>query len=133
VGTADQEPLALSRRERQIMDILFRLGRATAQQVLDELSDPPSYSAVRAHLAALEGKGLVAHESDGPRYVYFPNRDVQKERRQALRHLVQTFFAGSAAKAAAALLDEGARRMSNEDLDALLAKIERARRKDTER
>jgi predicted transcriptional regulator len=133
VGSNDAEPLALSRRERQIMDILFRLGRATAQQVLEELADAPSYSAVRAHLAVLEGKGLVGHESEGPRYVYFPDRDVQKERRQALRHVVQTFFAGSAAKAAAALLDDGARRMSAEDLDALMAKIERARRKDGER
>jgi predicted transcriptional regulator len=128
VGRSKPGPLALSRRERQIMDILFRLGRATAQQVLDELPDPPSYSAVRGLLAVLVTKELVDHQSEGQRYVYFARHDVQKERRRALHHVVQTFFEGSAIKAAAALLDGASAQLSEDELDALAKMVDKARK-----
>ncbi len=110
------------------MDILFRRGRATAQQVCDELPDPPSYSAVRGLLAVLETKELVGHESEGQRYVYFARHDVQKERGRALHHLVQTFFEGSAMKAAVALIDGAGAKLSNDELEALAAMVEKARK-----
>src|SRR5688572_10096132 len=93
----------LSRRERQIMDLLFRQGRATAAEVQRGLPDPPSYSAVRAMLRILEEKGHIRHEQDGPRYVYAPRHDREKASHSALRHVVQTFFDGSAEQAVAAL------------------------------
>ncbi|HEX4663145.1 MAG TPA: BlaI/MecI/CopY family transcriptional regulator [Terriglobales bacterium] len=95
----------LGRRERQIMDIVFRLGRASVSQVQSELPDPPSYSAVRAMLGFLEDKGHLRHEQDGLKYVYRPTTDRNKARNFALQHLVRTFFAGSAADAAAALIE----------------------------
>jgi BlaI family transcriptional regulator, penicillinase repressor len=117
----------LSRRERQIMDVLYQRSRATAAEVLEALPDPPSYSAVRALLRILEEKGHIRHEVDGPRYVYAPRVDRNRARQSALRHLVQTFFDGSVAQAAAALLDQGGRRFSDEELERLAAQIERAR------
>ena len=119
---------ALSRRERQIMDVLFERGRATAAEVQTAIADPPSYSAVRALLRILEEKGHIRHEQDGPRYVYLPRLDRDKARRSALRHVVQTFFEGSAGQAMTALLDAGAGRLTAEELDRMAALIERARK-----
>lgn len=120
-------PLDLSRRERQIMAVIYRLGRATAAEVLAELSDPPSYSAVRAHLRILEEKGHLAHRSDGPRYVYSPTLPREEAREGALKHLVQTFFDGSASQAMAALLEtrEG---ITPRELEQLSRLIEKARK-----
>lgn len=118
---------ALSRRERQIMDALFRLGRATAAEVRAAVPDAPSYSAIRAQLRTLEEKGHLKHESDGPRYVYVPRVRPDHARRSALRHLVDTFFAGSAADAASALLDHHSGKLSHAELDSLADLIEKAR------
>lgn len=117
----------LSRRERQIMDALFQKGRATAAEVQAALPDPPSYSAVRALLRILEEKGHVRHEAEGPRYVYAPRVDRDKARQSALTHLVQTFFDGSVAQAAAALLSQGAPKLTDEELERLSAQIQKAR------
>jgi BlaI family transcriptional regulator, penicillinase repressor len=95
----------LGRRERQIMDIVFKLGRASVAEVQSELPDPPSYSAVRAMLGFLEDKGYLRHEQNGLKYVYIPTTDRQKARASALEHLVKTFFGGSATEAAAALIE----------------------------
>lgn len=119
---------ALSRREREIMDVIYRLGRATAQEVRDRLSDPPSYSAVRALLRILEDKGHLNHHQDGPRYVYAPTVPREKARATALHQLVRTFFDGSAAAAAAALLDLSSSDLSDDELAQLEALIERARK-----
>jgi predicted transcriptional regulator len=120
--------LHLSRRERQIMDAVYKLGRATAAEIMAAIPDPPGYSAMRAHLRTLEEKGHVRHEAEDLRYVYLPVVPQSKARRGALRHLVDTFFGGSAAQAAAALLDSSSSRLSAEDLDRLSALIEKARR-----
>jgi predicted transcriptional regulator len=117
----------LSRRERQIMDVLYREGRATAADVLDRLPDPPSYSAVRAMLRVLEEKGHARHEQDGPRYVYVPMVPRETARRSALRHLVSTFFDGSTEAAMAALLDMSDARMSPADLKRLSKMIDQAK------
>jgi predicted transcriptional regulator len=117
----------LSRRERQIMDVIYRRGRATAAEVLEDLPDPPSYSAVRALLRLLEEKGHVEHEQDGPRYVYAPTVARDRARRSALKHVVRTFFDGSASEAMAALLD-GETRLDDAELDRLSAMIEQARK-----
>jgi predicted transcriptional regulator len=121
-------PIKLSRRERQILDILFRRGRATAAEVHADLPDRPSYSAVRAHLRTLEDKGHVKHEAEALRYVYTPTTQPGRARKSALRHLVETFFDGSPANAAAALLDSSATQLTNEDLDNLSVLIEKARK-----
>jgi predicted transcriptional regulator len=118
----------LSRRERQIMDLLFRRGKATAAEVQRDLSDPPSYSAVRALLRILEQKGHVKHEQDGPRYVYVPRLDRDTARATALRHLVQTFFDGSTEQAMAALIDTSARTLGDAELERLAELIEKARK-----
>ncbi|HEU4996097.1 MAG TPA: BlaI/MecI/CopY family transcriptional regulator [Gemmatimonadaceae bacterium] len=117
----------LSRRERQIMDVIYRRGKVTAAEVLAELPEPPSYSAVRAMLRLLEEKGHVRHEQDGPRYVYLPTVNRDKARRSALRHLVRTFFDGSTEDAVAALLqnDNG---MSEDELARLSKLIDGARK-----
>jgi len=116
----------MSRRERQIMDAIYRRGRATAAEVLADLPDPPSYSAVRAMLRLLEEKGHLRHEQDGPRYVFLPVVHRDRAQRSALTHVVRTFFNGSATDAVAALLDEGGK-LSQADLDRLAAMIDRAR------
>jgi len=113
----------LSRRERQILDILYRNGRATAADIQTALPDAPSYSATRALLRILEEKGHIKHETDGPRYVYLPSVSPQRARVSALRHLLNTFFNGSAADAAAALVDGSAARLSTDELDQLEALI----------
>src|SRR5258708_11273752 len=110
---------ALARRERQIMDILYKLERATVGQVLAALPDRPSYSTVRAQLRVLEEKGHVRHEEHGLRYVYVPAVPRDVARRSALRHLVETFFDGSAEKVVAALLGGEVARISPEEFDRL--------------
>lgn len=118
----------LSRRERQIVDILYSRGRATAAEVQAALPDPPSYSAVRALLRILEDKGHIRHEQDGPRYVYLPTVTRERATRSALKHLLQTFFNGSAEQAISALLAESDTRLSDRELDRLARLIDRARR-----
>ena len=115
----------LSRRERQIMDVVYQRGQAGAAEVLAALPDPPSYSAVRALLRVLEEKGHLRHRREGPRYVFRPTVPREKARRSALARVVRTFFDGSTPAAAAALLDES--RLSPADLDRLQALIARAR------
>jgi predicted transcriptional regulator len=118
----------LSRRERQIIDILYAQGRATAAEVQAALPDPPSYSAVRAMLRILEEKGHVKHAQDGPRYVYVPTVARDNAKRSALRHMLQTFFDGSAEQAISALLDDSSTRLSDRELDRLARMIDQARR-----
>lgn len=117
----------LGRRERQIMDVVFRLGRASVSQVQSELPDPPSYSAVRAMLGFLEDKGYLRHEQDGLKYVYLPTADRNKARTSALQHLVKTFFAGSAADAAAALIELPDMGLPEKDRNRLLQAIQKAK------
>jgi len=116
----------LSRRERQIMDIVYRGGRVTAAEVNERLPDPPSYSAARTLLRILEDKGHLRHELDGTRYVYLPVVAKQSARRSALRDVVETFFDGSAEKVVAALLDRDG--LSDEELERLSSLIEQARK-----
>jgi predicted transcriptional regulator len=123
-----QPHLDLSRRERQIVDILYSHGRATAAEVQAALPDPPSYSAVRAMLRILEEKGHIRHEQDGPRYVYVPTIARDNAKRSALRHMLQTFFDGSAEQAISALLDDSSTRLSDRELDRLARMIEQARK-----
>lgn len=116
-------PQTLSRRERQIMDILYKLERATVGEVLSQLADKPTYSTVRAQLRVLEEKGHVRHEEHGLRYVYVPCVPREVARRSALRHLVETFFEGSTEKTVAALLGGEVSRISSEELDRLASLI----------
>ena len=118
----------LSRRERQIMDILFRHERATAADVMEELPGEPSYSTVRTQLRVLEEKGHVRHELDGVRFIYMPVLARQAARKSALRHLVDTFFDGSSEQAVAALLGGEGARLTDEQLDRIAAMIARARK-----
>jgi predicted transcriptional regulator len=120
--------ITLSRRERQILDILYARGRATAAEILESLPDPPSYSTTRALLRVLEQKGHVRHEEDGPRYVFLPRVSRQRASVAALRHVLNTFFDGSAVAAATALVDGSASKLSTEELDRLEALIEKARK-----
>lgn len=119
--------LNLSNRERQIMDILYRSGQATAAEVQAQLPDPPSYSAVRATIRILEEKGHVQHHQDGPRYIFRPAVTRDKATRSAVRHLLRTFFDGSAEQAVAALLDESSSILSEDELERLAELIEKAR------
>jgi BlaI family penicillinase repressor len=121
--------LHVSRRERQILDVLFSRGRATAAEIQAALPDAPSYSAVRALLRILEDKGHVRHERDGLRYVYLPTLARESARRSALGHLLKTFFDGSTEQAIAALIDGSASRLSDAELERLARMIEDARRK----
>jgi predicted transcriptional regulator len=118
----------LSRRERQIMSIVYRLGLATAAEVLALVDDPPSYSAVRSHLRILEEKGHLRHEQDGPRYVYFPTLPRDRARLGALRQVLHTFFDGSASQAVAALLDSSDRSLGKDELEQLAKVVEQARK-----
>jgi len=117
----------LSRRERQIMDVVYRLGKASVTDVLERLPDPPSYSAVRALMRILEEKGHLSHEQDGPRYVYLPTVPRDAAQASALSHLVRTFFGGSAEAAVAALLDLPEHGMSEGELTRLSRLIDDAR------
>ena len=121
----------LTRRERQIMDILFRRGRATAAEVMDELPGEPSYATVRTQLRVLEEKGHVRHEEDGVRFIYMPSVARHAARKSALRHLVETFFDGSSEKAVAALLGGEGSKLSDEQLDRIADLIAKARREGT--
>jgi BlaI family penicillinase repressor len=119
---------SLSRRERQIMDIIYEMKEATALQVMDRLPSPPGYSAVRALLRVLENKGHLAHRQDGARYVYTPVLAKEKARRSALRHLLQTFFDNSTEDAVAALLDLSEENLTDSEYQRLLRRIQKARR-----
>ena len=123
-----QTHVHLSRRERQIMDIVYAKGSASVHHVMQKMADPPGYSAVRAMLRLLEEKGHLEHEQDGPRYVYKPTLPREKARQSALKQLLGTFFDGSTEQAVAALLDLSASKLSDEDLDRLADLIEHARR-----
>ena len=118
----------LSRRERQIMDILYQRGKASAAEVREAMEDAPSYSAVRALLRVLEEKGHVRHQAEGLKYVYVPAVARDKAKRSAVKHLVDTFFNDSPEQVVAALLDVSARRLSAEELDRMAAMIEKAKR-----
>ena len=120
--------MSLSRRERQIMDILYRRRRATAGQVMEDLPGDPSSSTVRTQLRVLEQKGHVRHEEHGLRFVYMPAVAKSAARKSALKHLVETFFDGSAEKTVAALLGGEAARLSEDELDRIEALIETARK-----
>jgi predicted transcriptional regulator len=117
----------LTKRERQIMDVLYRLGRVTAADVMENLPGSPSYSTVRTQLRVLEDKGHVKHEEEGLRYVYMPTVPRHAARRSALRHLVDTFFEGSTSKAVAALLGGEASRVSDEELARIEDLVKNAR------
>lgn len=118
----------LSRREREIMDVLYSVGSASAVEIQKGMPSPPSYSAVRATLRVLEQKGMLTHEHDGKRYIYRPTVNRNRARRNAMDHLLNTFFDGSAAGAVVALLENPGADLSQEDLDRLAALIERARK-----
>ena len=121
------EPAGLSRRERQIMDFLYERGRASVGEVLEGISDPPSYSAVRAMLRTLEQKGRVTHVEEGRAYIYQPTLKKDSARRGALSHLVKTFFDGSTESAVAALLDLRKDRLTSAELDRVARLVEQAR------
>lgn len=118
----------LSRRERQIMDVLYRRGRATAADVMQDLPGDPHSSTVRTQLRVLEEKGHVRHEEEGLRYVYVPAVPRHAARKSALRHLVETFFEGSTEKAMAALLGREGSRLSDDELDRIAELIARAKK-----
>jgi len=121
----------LSRRERQVLDTLYRAGHATCAEVQKTMTNPPSYSAVRTFLRILEEKELVRHEQDGARYVYIPTVERARASRSALRHVLNTFFGGSVTQAISALLDEDSKHLSEKDWQRLSVMIEEARREDT--
>jgi len=119
---------ALTRREREIMDIVYRLGRASAQQVLDHLSDPPSYSAVRALLRLLEERGHLRHTKEGQKYMFVPSVPRSDARRKALAHVVSTFFGGSVEQTMLTLVESSRSRLSADELDRLAEIVERAKK-----
>jgi predicted transcriptional regulator len=119
---------ALTRREREIMDILHRAGRASAQEVLEAMKTPPSYSAVRALLRLLEQRGHVRHVQEGQRYVYQPTVSPNEARKNALTHVVRTFFQGSIEQTVTMLIDTSRSKLSSEELDRLAALVEKARK-----
>jgi len=121
----------LTRRERQIVDILYRRGRATAGEVMEELPGEPSYSTVRTQLRVLEEKGHVRHEEQGLRYVYMPAVPRGAARKSALRHLIDTFFDGSAEQVVGALLGGAGSRLTDEELDRIAELVARARKDGT--
>ena len=125
--TAD--PFALSRRERQILEVIYKLGSASAAEVLKHLSDAPTYTTVRGLLRVLESKGHVRHEDDGGKYVYFPTMTKQRAAKSVMRNVVSTFFDGSPSRAMAALLGNDAS-LSEEELQRLSELVERARQRE---
>jgi predicted transcriptional regulator len=118
---------ALSRRERQVMDILYRRGEATVAEVMADLPDPPTYSAVRSILRILMEKGMINHREDGPRYVYLPAVNTDRAADDAMKHVIRTFFDGSAQQAVAAVLRMSDAKLTDEDIAALSEKISKAR------
>src|SRR5687767_7879011 len=125
---AKNEPVALTRRERQIMDILYKRGRATAVEVMNDLPANPHYSTVRTQLRVLEEKGHVSHEQEGLRYVYVPAVPRRAARKSALRHLVDTFFDGSAEQVVAAVLGGEGAKLSEDELDRIAELIDKAKK-----
>ena len=125
--------LHLGRRERQIMDAIYRLGRASAQEVLDQLPDPPSYSAVRGMLRLLEDKGYLSHTQTGPRYVYIPTTRPEVARRSALQHVLWTFFNNSREAAVAALLDVSDKPLSPEERKRIRKLLKEALQSETDK
>ncbi len=121
-------PTTLTRREREIMDILYRRGRATAAEVLEAMADPPTYSAVRALLRLLEEHGHARHVQDGPRYVYMPAVARKDARKSALSHVVATFFDGSVEQAVVALVESSRSKLSQEELERLAQLIDKAKK-----
>ena len=120
-------PQPLSRREREVMDVLYRRGEATVAEVMDDLKDPPTYSAVRSILRILVEKQLINHREDGPRYVYLPAVNTDQARDDALKHVIRTFFDGSTEQAVAAVLRMSDAKISEAEIDALREKIRTAR------
>jgi len=121
-------PAGLSRRERQIMDVLYRQGKASAAEVRELMSDAPSYSAVRAMLRVLEEKGHIRHQAEGLKYVYLPTVARDKAKRTAVKHVMETFFNGSPEQIVAALLDVASTRLTREELDRMSQLIEYAKK-----
>jgi|SRR5215468_2037584 len=128
--SSQSSPTPLSRRERQIMDIIYRMGRATVGEVMERLTGEPAYSTVRAQLRVLEEKGHLRHEEHGLRYVYLPKVPRHMVRQSALRHVVDTFFEGSAGKAVAALLGKEGFKISADELDRISKLIEEAKKEE---
>ncbi len=126
----NQQGAGLSRRERQIMDILYQRGPSSASEVKDAMPSAPSYSAVRAMLRILEEKGHLTHQTEGPKYVYVPTVTHDTAKRSAVKHLMDTFFKNSPEQVVAALLDVSAARLTPEELDRMAAIIEKARREE---
>lgn len=122
------KPAALSRREREIMDVVHRLGRVSVNEVQAALSGEPAYSTVRAQLRVLEEKGHLRHEEEQLRYVYLPAAPAHQIRRSAVKHLIETFFEGSPEKVVEAMVGRDGRGLSDETLDRIAQLIERARR-----
>ena len=122
------EATALSRRERQVMDILHRRAEATVAEIMAELPDPPTYSAVRSVLRILGEKNLIRYKEDGPRYVYYPAQDTEEARDDVLAHVVRTYFAGSPEQAVTALLRMSDVDMKADDIDRLRTSIRNARK-----
>ena len=125
--TNKTETNALSRRERQVMDILHRRAEATVAEIMSELPDPPTYSAVRSVLRILGEKNLIRYKEDGPRYIYFPAQDTEEARDDVLAHVVRTYFAGSSEQAVTALLRMSDVDMKDEEIVRLRETIRRAR------
>jgi BlaI family penicillinase repressor len=121
-------PGSLSRRERQIMDILYQRGKASASEVREAMEAAPGYSAVRAMLRVLEEKGHVKHQAEGLKYVYVPVVARDKAKRSAVKHVMETFFNGSAEQIVAALLDVSSTRLTREELDRMSEMIEQAKK-----
>src|ERR1700744_4045563 len=117
-----------SRREREIMNALYKLGKASAQQILDEIADPPTYTAIRSHLTILEKKGHVRHTSDGTRYIYEPRVAREQMSHRAMDSLLKTFFDNSVERAVTALLTREDTEVSREELDRLSRLIEKAKK-----
>lgn len=124
---SEANPLHLSRRERQIMDVVYARGQATVAQILGDIADPPSYSAVRALVRILEQKGHLKHRRDGARYVYQAIRSRRRAGRSALERVLQTFYGGDVGLTVAALLDVSDARMSRRELDRIAALIDQAK------
>ena len=125
---ADTPFVSLSRRERQILEVLYRLGTGACADVVRQLPDQPAYNTVRVTLGILEKKGFVTHKEDGPRYVYAPVIPREKAKRAALSHLMRTFFAGSPGSAILTLLDMSSAKLSRDELDAIASQIAKARK-----
>ena len=125
--TSFPEATTLSRRERQVMDILHRRGEATVAEIMDDLPDPPTYSAVRSVLRILGEKKMILFKEEGPRYIYYPARATEATREDALAHVVTTYFAGSPEQAVTALLRMSDVDMKDEEIDRLRERIRRAR------